>query len=254
MRRIRLTLQYDGAAYAGWQVQPARATVQGTLEAALARICGGPVRVTGAGRTDAGVHALGQVAHFDTGLPHADGVWVRALNSHLPRDIAVREAREVAEAFHARHGAAGKHYRYRVLNRPVRCPFRRGYTWFVPVRLDVEAMERAARCLVGSHDFSSFRASGCGAKSPVRRLDRIRVARDGDEVVFDLEGTGFLKQMARNIVGTLVEVGRGRREPDWTARVLAAGDRRAAGETAAAWGLVLVRVAYPPPFDAWGDA
>jgi len=251
VRRIRLTLQYDGAAYAGWQVQPNLPTVQGALEAALARIAGGPVRVTGAGRTDAGVHALGQVAHFDTELPHADGVWVRALNAHLPRDIVVREAREVPEGFHARYRAESKHYRYRVLNRQVRCPFRRGLTWFVPVPLDVEVMERAARRLVGTHDFTSFRASGCGAQSPVRRLDGIAVARaaDDDEVVFDLMGGGFLKQMARNIVGTLVEVGRGRHPPAWAEEVLAARDRRVAGETAAPWGLTLVSVTYPPPFD-----
>jgi tRNA pseudouridine38-40 synthase len=250
-RRIRLTLQYDGAAYAGWQVQPALATVQGTLEAALAALHGGPVRVTGAGRTDAGVHALGQVAHFDTELTHDDGVWVRALNAHLPRDIAVRDAREVPEGFHARHRAESKHYRYRVLNRAVRCPFRRGLTWFVPLPLDVEAMARAARRLEGTHDFTSFRAAGCGAKSPVRRLDRIGVARtrEDDEVVFDLVGAGFLKQMARNIVGTLVEIGRGRRPVAWADEVLAARDRRAAGETAAPWGLTLVRVTYPPPFD-----
>jgi tRNA pseudouridine38-40 synthase len=250
VRRIRLTLQYDGAAYAGWQVQPGLTTVQGTLEAALEPLCGGQVRVTGAGRTDAGVHALGQVAHFDTEATHDDGVWVRALNAHLPRDVVVRQAREVPEAFHARYSAEGKHYRYRVLNRPERCPFRRAYAWFLPMPLDVEAMERAATCLVGSHDFSSFRASGCGAKSPVRRLDRVGVKRVEDEVVFDLEGAGFLKQMVRNIVGTLVEVGRGRKAPPWTAEVLAAKDRRAAGETAAAWGLTLVRVAYPPPFES----
>jgi tRNA pseudouridine38-40 synthase len=249
VRRIRLTLQYDGTAYAGWQVQPRLATIQGTLEAALARMAGEPVRVTGAGRTDAGVHALGQVAHFDTTLAHADGVWVRALNAQLPRDIAVLDAREVAEGFHARHGAAAKHYRYRVLNRPVRCPFRRAHTWFVPVALDVEAMASGAAALTGTHDFSSFRAAGCGAASPVRRLDRAEVGREGDEVVFDLVGSGFLKQMVRNIVGTLVAVGRGRHRPERVAAVLAARDRSAAGETAPAWGLTLVRVTYPPPFD-----
>jgi len=249
VRRVRLTLQYDGTAYAGWQVQPRAATVQGTLEAALARMAGGPVRVTGSGRTDAGVHALGQVAHFDTALDHADAVWVRALNAQLPKDIVVRAAREVDEAFHARHTAVAKRYRYRVLNRPERCPFRRAYTWFVPVALDPEAMQRAAGALVGTHDFSAFRAAGCGARSPVRHLERVAVRRDGDEVVFDLVGSGFLKQMARTVVGTLLEVGRGRRRPEWVAEVLAGRDRGAAGETAAAWGLALVEVTYPPPFD-----
>lgn len=250
MRRIRLTLQYDGAAYRGWQLQPEGPTIQGALEAALAAMAGAPVRAHGAGRTDAGVHARAQVAHFDTGLTHADAVWVRALNAHLPRDIAVTAAREVADGFHARHSALSKHYRYRILNRPVRCPFRRGLCWFVPVDLDVEAMARAAGHLVGTHDFTSFRASGCGARSPVRRLDRAAVARDGDEIVIDLVAGGFLKQMARNVVGSLVEVGRGRRPASWLADVLEARDRRRAGETAPAWGLVLVAVTYPPPFDA----
>lgn len=250
MRRIRLTLQYDGARYRGWQVQPEGPTVQGTMEAALGVISGAPVRVHGAGRTDAGVHAAAQVAHFDTALDHADGVWVRALNAHLPRDVVVAAAREVADAFHARHSALSKHYRYRILNRPVRCPFRRGVCWFVPPPLDVDLMARAAGNLVGTHDFTSFRASGCGARSPVRRLERAAVAREGDEVVIDLVGSGFLKQMARNVAGSLVEVGRGRRPPAWTADVLAARDRRLAGETAPAWGLILVSVSYPPPFDA----
>jgi tRNA pseudouridine38-40 synthase len=252
VRRIRLTLQYDGARYRGWQVQPEGPgvrTIQGTLEAALAVLAGEPVRVHGAGRTDAGVHAEAQVAHFDTALEHADGVWVRALNAHLPRDVAVTDAREVADAFHARHTALAKHYRYRILNRPVRSPFRRGVCWFVPVALDVDAMARAAEGLLGTHDFTSFRASGCGARGPVRRIDRAAVARDGDEVVIDLLAGGFLKQMARNIAGSLVEVGRSRRPPGWIAEVLAARDRTRAGETAPAWGLTLVEVFYPPPFD-----
>lgn len=250
MRRIRLTLQYDGARYRGWQVQPEGPTVQGSVEAALAVIAGGPVRIHGAGRTDAGVHAVAQVAHFDTDLSHADDVWVRALNAHLPRDVAVTHAREVADAFHARHTALTKHYRYRILNRPVRCPFRRGVCWFLPMPLDVDAMARGAEHLIGTHDFTSFRASGCGARGPVRRLDRAAVARDGDEVVIELVASGFLKQMARNVVGTLVEVGRGRRPPAWIGEVLEAKDRTQAGETAAAWGLILMEVAYPPPFDA----
>jgi tRNA pseudouridine38-40 synthase len=250
VRRIRLTLQYDGAAYRGWQVQPEGPTIQGVLEAAIAGIVGAPVRVHGAGRTDAGVHALAQVAHFDTDAAHADDVWVRALNAHLPRDVAVTAAREVSDTFHARHSARSKHYRYRILNRPVRCPFRRGVCWFTPVPLDAEAMDRAARHLLGTHDFTSLRASGCGARSPVRRVDTATVARDGDEVVVDLVAGGFLKQMARNAVGSLVQVGRGRRPPGWIAEVLEAKDRTQAGETAPAWGLTLVAVAYPPPFDA----
>lgn len=248
MRRIRLTLAYDGTAYAGWQVQPNVPTIQGTLGAVLCRIEGGPVRVTGAGRTDAGVHAHAQEAHFDTEKPHSDVTWVRALNAQLPRDIVVLAAREVEPEFHARHSAGAKHYRYRILNRPVPCPFRRAMAWYVPIPLDRDAMHEAARLLVGEHDFSGFRASGCAARSAVRRLDRLEVSRQGDEVVLDVVGSGFLKQMVRNIAGTLVEVGRGVRPPAWVGEVLRARDRTRAGETAPAWGLALVSVSYPAPF------
>ena len=245
MTRIRLTLAYDGAAYSGWQAQPNAPSIQQTIEAVLARVEGTPVALTAAGRTDAGVHALGQVAHFDTASGHDAAVWVRALNAQLPRDIAVLDAAPVADDFHARHASHHKHYRYRVLNRPVRCPFRRGVCWYVPVPLDVAAMQSAALCLLGEHDFTSFRASGCGASHPRRTITRLDVVRMDDEVVFDVEGPAFLKQMVRNLVGTLIEIGRGRRPPGWAAQVLAARDRTVAGETAPAWGLTLMSVGYP---------
>ncbi|MFQ5507815.1 MAG: tRNA pseudouridine(38-40) synthase TruA [Leptospirillia bacterium] len=246
MSRIRLTIQYDGAAYAGWQVQPDAVTVQGTLEQAAAAIEGEPVTVTGSGRTDAGVHALGQVAHFDTGKAHDSDTWLRALNANLPPDIAVFRAESVPDDFHARHSAIGKTYRYRILNRPTRCPFRRGHTWFYSTPLDVEAMAEAAALLVGEFDCSSFRASGCGARHPVRRIDAVRVWSENDEVVFEMDGKSFLKQMVRNIVGTLVKVGSGAREPEWVSEVIEARDRSAAGETAPAAGLTMVEVRYPP--------
>ncbi len=245
MSRIRLLLQYHGAAYNGWQVQPGQPTVQGAVEAAVARIEGAPVAVTASGRTDAGVHALAQVAHFDTARPHSTDTWQKALNANLPSDIAVLSADRVADGFHARFSAVGKHYRYRILNREARCPFRKDRSWHLPRPIDVAAMSDAAAHLVGEHDFSSFRASGCGARSPVRRLDRITIVRERDEVVFDLFGGGFLKQMVRNLVGTLIQVGLRVQPPEWVARVRDARDRTRAGETAPAWGLTLVSVDYP---------
>ncbi|MDH4229337.1 MAG: tRNA pseudouridine(38-40) synthase TruA [Nitrospirota bacterium] len=243
-RRIRLTLQYDGGAYAGWQEQPDAVSIQSTLQGILARMEKRPVALVAAGRTDAGVHALGQVAHFDTATGYPADTFLRALNAQLPPDIAVVAADDVAGDFHARHSAQGKHYRYRVLNRPAPCPFRRRYAWYVPRELDVEAMGEGAGRLLGEHDFSSFRASGCGAAHPRRTLTRLDVSRVDDEVVFDVEGPAFLKQMVRNLVGTLMVVGRGRHSPDWVGNVLAARDRTVAGETAPAWGLTLVRVFY----------
>ena len=246
MTRIRLTLAYDGTDYAGWQVQPNAPSIQGTLEAVLARVEGVPVRVTGAGRTDAGVHALAQVAHFDTGRDHPAKIWLKALNAQLPKDIVVLSAEAVDDAFHARYSAGDKQYRYRILNRTVPCPFRRHTVWHVPVALDADAMSRSAQALVGEHDFTSFRAAGCGAKRPVRDLRQLSIRADGDEVVFDVIGSGFLKQMVRNLVGTVVEVGRGKQPADWPEQVLAAKDRTLAGETAPARGLVMVGVSYPP--------
>lgn len=240
--RILLTLAYDGAAYSGWQAQPDAPSIQRAIEGVLEKIEGAPVTLTAAGRTDAGVHALGQLAHFDTVRGHDADTWLRALNAQLPRDIAVLAAEAVADGFHARHSTGGKHYRYRILNRPVRCPFRRGVCWFVPVPLDVDAMRAGTAHLLGEHDFSSFRASGCGAAHPVRTITTLDITRADDEIRFDVHGPAFLKQMVRNIVGTLMEVGRGHRPPEWVGEVLAARDRTAAGETAPAWGLVLMSV------------
>lgn len=245
MGRILLTLAYDGAAYAGWQSQPDAVTIQGTIEGVLAHMAGRQVALVGAGRTDSGVHALAQAAHFDAPADYPPDTWAKALNAQLPKDIAVLSSVAVADDFHARHASVGKHYRYRILNRPVRCPFRRGMTWFVPYGLDVEAMDRGANLLLGEHDFSSFRAAGCGARHAVRTVTAATVFRHGDEVHLEVHGNGFLKQMVRNLAGTLVEVGRGRQAPEWIGHLLEVRDRTRAGETAPAQGLTLVAVGYP---------
>jgi len=244
MPRIRLILQYHGARYHGWQVQPGQPTIQGTLQNALAKIAAAPVSLVASGRTDSGVHALAQVAHFDSDRVLPTETWPRALNANLPDDIVVLAADQVDDQFHARYLAVGKHYRYRILNRPIRCPFRRDRSWHIPQALNVAAMAEAANHLTGDHDYTSFRASGCGADTPNRTVHRIDVLRDGDEVVFEVTGRGFLKQMVRNLVGTVVEVGHGREQSGWAAQVLAARDRCAAGPTAPAHGLTLVSVDY----------
>jgi tRNA pseudouridine38-40 synthase len=244
MPRIRLTLQYQGSRYHGWQVQPGQPTIQGTIQDALGKIASAPVSLVASGRTDSGVHALAQVAHFDTERVLSMDTWPKAINANLPDDIVVLAAALVDDRFHARYLAEGKHYCYRILNRPMRCPFRRDRAWHVPQALDVAAMSKAAQHLTGDHDYTSFRASGCGADTPNRTVHRIDVRSDGDEIVFEVTGRGFLKQMVRNLVGTLVEVGHGRQVPAWAAQVLTARDRCAAGPTAPAHGLTLVSVDY----------
>ena len=248
MRTIKLILAYDGTAYAGWQVQPGHDTVQGVLEAALEKITGAPVRVTASGRTDAGVHALGQVASFTTESRHPAEVFQRALNAELPHDVAVLEAAEAQEGFHAIRDSVRKRYRYIIHDGPVRDVFRRRYCWGVYERLDAEAMQRAAQPLAGKHDFSSFQSSGAERATSVRTIYGISVKRgrlaERDLLTTEVEADGFLYNMVRAIVGTLVEVGRGARAESWPAEVLQATDRRAAGPTAPPQGLFLVRVEY----------
>jgi tRNA pseudouridine38-40 synthase len=243
-RHIKLTIEYDGTDFSGWQRQANAPTVQQTIEEALASMCHAKVILRGAGRTDAGVHARGQVASFftDTRIPVAG--FVRGLNSVLPRSIGIRTGEEVDERFDARRSARGKHYRYQVWNREERAPLVDRYAWHVVTPLDLAAMQAGAPYLVGEHDFSAFRAADCDRKNPVRVLHRVDVARQGDLVTFDLEGTAFLKNMVRVIVGTLCEVGHGRRTPANIAEVLAGRDRTRAGRTAAPRGLTLERVLY----------
>ncbi len=248
MRTIKLIVAYDGTAYAGWQVQSGQRTLQETLEAALAKVTGQTVRVLASGRTDAGVHASGQVVAFRTESRLVPEVLRRALNAELPRDVAVLEAAEVPEGFHATVDARRKRYRYVIDNGPVRDVFRRHYAWYYPAPLDATAMDRAARCLAGTHDFSSFQSSGSERKTSVRTVFNARVRRgEGTESSFieiEIEADGFLYKMVRAIVGSLVRIGRGARPESWLAEVLAAADRRAAGPTAPPQGLILVDVEY----------
>ncbi|MCI0571368.1 MAG: tRNA pseudouridine(38-40) synthase TruA [Myxococcaceae bacterium] len=245
MPRIKLTLEYDGTDYVGWQVQPNGTAVQEVVERGLAKLLGERVPVASAGRTDAGVHALGQVACFDTERTLPLKAYVQGLNTHLPVDVAVVRAEEVEPEFDPRRWSRGKRYRYLVSNRRTRSPLRRRTHWEVFAPLDGAAMHAAGQLLLGRHDFSAFQASDCEAKHPVRELRRVSVEpRETDEWVLTVEGTAFLKHMVRNIAGTLVEVGRDRRPVGWVAEVLEARDRRKAGITAPAHGLTLVEVFY----------
>lgn len=247
MANHRFLIEYDGTGFEGWQQQrDGHRTVQGCVSEALAGVVGGPVTLMAAGRTDAGVHAEGQVAHahFETRIPLF--ALREALNARLPDDVAVLRIDAVPETFDARRHAQSKLYRYRLWNRAVRSPLHARRSWWVRTPLDSEAMRRAAQPLCGKHDFASFQAAGSNVKTSVRTLLAMTVAGEpGGEVLLDFEGDGFLRHMVRNLVGTLVEVGRGRRPEDDLARVLAACDRRAAGPTAPARGLTLVCVRYP---------
>jgi len=245
MRHIRLVVEYDGTGLHGWQRQPNGATVQQHLEEALAKLLAHEVAVTGASRTDAGVHARGQVASFRTErtIP-AHGIR-RAINTMLPPQIAVRDAAEVPEAFHPRFSATGKHYRYTLLVRPERSPRWRDRAWHYTDPLALGTMIEAANTLVGEHDFSAFRAAGCAAKTTVRRLDSVTITRpDRERVEVDIRGNAFLRQMVRIIVGTLAEAGSGRWTPPQVAEILANRDRTQAGVTAPPQGLELVEVRY----------
>jgi tRNA pseudouridine38-40 synthase len=242
---VKLVLSYDGTRYVGWQVQPNGPSIQAELERALSTLHKEPVRVTGAGRTDSGVHALGQVASLAVERPLPPGAYVKGLNALLPEDIAIRHA-EVRDApFDARRDARGKRYRYRIENLPTRAPLGRLQAWQVFRALDVAAMRAAAALLLGRHDFGAFRAADCAAHHAVRDLRRLDVIGEGGgriEVV--AEATAFLKHMVRNLVGTLVEVGLGARAPDSMAGLLASRDRTLAGRTAPPQGLVMEEVFY----------
>lgn len=245
--RIALGLEYDGTDWNGWQTQPDGRTVQDRLEAAIAAFAGAPHDTICAGRTDAGVHARGQVVHLDTLIDRPDWNWVRGLNAHLPASIAVRWARPVDASFHARFSAVIREYRYRILLSPTRSPLQdRQATWFYRP-LDVQAMQRAARILEGEHDFSAFRSADCQAHSPVRRLERIELDHEGEVLVIVVRANAFLHHMVRNLVGSLVEVGRGAASQDWLRQVLDSRDRTLAARTFPARGLCLERVEYDPP-------
>jgi tRNA pseudouridine38-40 synthase len=245
MPRLKLTLEYDGTDYVGWQRQLNGTSVQEVLERALSELFGAKVATLVAGRTDAGVHALGQVVAFDAPRTLPVSAYLRGLSGLLPEDVSVVEATEVPADFDPRRDALGKRYRYLISNRLVRSPLRRRTHWELFAPLDMKAMEEAARPLLGAHDFSAFRAANCEANTTVRTLRELTLCASGEVVQFELEGRAFLKHMVRNIVGTLVEVGRGRQSAPWVAAVLASCDRTRAGPTAPPQGLVLVEVRYP---------
>ena len=238
MPRIAVALEYDGAQFAGWQTQQAGvSSVQETAEAAFSRIADEPVSLVCAGRTDAGVHAVGQVAHFDTKALRGERGWVLGANSNLPDSVSVRWARAVPGHFHARYSAEARTYRYFVLNRLGRSALAMHRATLVYRPLDVERMRAAAGLLLGEHDFSAFRAAECQARSPIRRLAALNVERQGDRVVIEATANAFLQHMVRNLVGLLLEVGIGKAPPEWAAEVLASRDRTRNAATAPASGL-----------------
>lgn len=243
--RIVLGLEYDGSRFFGFQRQRQKPTVQEVLESAVRRVSDRPVTVHGAGRTDTGVHAICQVVHFDTSAERSERAWVLGCNSHLPAGASVLWARSAAPGFHARFSARGRTYRYRILNRWTRPGLLAGRVSWERRMLDADRMHEAAQLLVGEHDFSSFRAPGCQAKHAVRMLRSIVVERIGNEVVIEVTANAFLYHMVRNIAGTLIEVGVGKRPPQWVGDVLAQRARAVAGVTATPDGLYFVGVEYP---------
>jgi len=247
--RIALALEYDGSRFLGWQTQPGGGAVQDVLEGALAAIAGERIDVTCAGRTDRGVHALGQVVHFDTGAARPESAWVRGVNALLPESVAVQWARAVPPEFHARYGARERTYRYVLINRAVRPALAARHAGWFHLPLEVSAMRAAARHLVGEHDFSAFRSAQCQAKSPVRTLHALELEARGERIDFVLRANAFLHHMVRNIVGTLVSVGTGKHPPAWAGEVLASRDRARAAPTFAAEGLYLEQVAYEAKWD-----
>ncbi|MBI4003595.1 MAG: tRNA pseudouridine(38-40) synthase TruA [Candidatus Omnitrophica bacterium] len=246
MRTLKLTIAYDGTRYVGWQIQKGRRpTIQGTLERVLKQILREPVKVVGSGRTDAGVHALAQVAHVRTHSAMPRHRLLRSVNALLPSDISVPKIEEAEPSFHARFHAVSKRYRYRIFLGGVVPPFIRPYVHHVPRPLNLSLMRREAAALAGRHDFRAFAQAARRRRGTIRRLTDIQVIRRGSELQVEVEGSGFLHTMVRSIVGTLLDVGRGRLPAGTIRRMLRRGDRRLAGMTAPAHGLALVSVTYP---------
>jgi tRNA pseudouridine38-40 synthase len=248
MPRYRLTIEYDGTPFVGWQVQAAGASVQGRLAEAIARFCGESVMPRGAGRTDAGVHALGQVAHFDLGRAWPTDTVRAALNFHLkPEPIVVRDCAVVPDSFDARFSATARHYRYRILARRAPSALDSARVWWVPQPLNAAGMDAAAQVLVGRHDFTTFRAASCQSRSPVKTLDRLAATAVGEEIVIEASARSFLHNQVRSMVGSLKLVGEGKWSAGDLAAALAARDRGACGPVAPARALYLVRVDYVAP-------
>lgn len=244
MRTLKLTLAYDGTRFVGWQRQSAGESIQGLLEDALTRFEGAPVTVNGAGRTDAGVHALGQVASVRLTSTHDAATLVRGLNAQLPDDIRILTVEEQDERFHARFSARSKTYRYQILNAPIGSPFQRAYVWHLAEPLALGPMRRAAALLVGTHDFAAFRSAGRDVSTTIRTVTRSGWYETSGTLNYEIAGDGFLRHMVRAVVGTLVEIGRGWRQPEDMAALLDGGTRAQAGATAPPHGLFLVSVDY----------
>jgi tRNA pseudouridine38-40 synthase len=247
--RFAIGVSYCGAGLEGWQSQPSGNTVQDHLERALSQIGGERIGLTAAGRTDAGVHASAQVAHFETSADRQESAWVRGSNSTLPASIAVQWAVPVAEDFHARYSAISRTYRYVLYNHTVRPALLAERTGWFHLPLDLEKMQEAARYLVGEHDFSSFRSAECQAKNPVRTVEEVTIRASGMYILFDFTANAFLHHMVRNLVGCLVYVGKGKHPPDWVSQLISARDRRLAAPTFSPDGLYLSGVRYEP---RWG--
>jgi tRNA pseudouridine38-40 synthase len=248
MPRFAAGIEYDGRAYSGWQFQPGLATVQDIVQRALSRVADAPVEVVCAGRTDAGVHALAQVIHFDSDAVRTERAWRLGTNTYLPSDVSVAWVREVAPHFHARFGATARSYRYLVLNRDSRSALAFGRATWERRPLDVALMHDAAQGLLGEHDFSAFRAIECQAKSPLRKVERLDVRRQAEWVTLSITANAFLHHMVRNIAGLLMSIGYGESQPGRVATVLASRDRRSNAATAPPDGLYLVAVRYPGEF------
>ncbi|MFC1658275.1 tRNA pseudouridine(38-40) synthase TruA [Candidatus Omnitrophota bacterium] len=245
MRNIRLNVEYDGTRYQGWQRQKnTHATLQETIEEVLARVLQERVKLIGSGRTDAGVHALAQVANFKTSCGIALNKLKQALNSLLPKDIVVTGAKEVDLKFHSRFSAKSKTYRYTILNRKYPSAIRRNSAYFLPCKLHFKSMQKAARILLGRHDFRSFQASDKRERGSVRRIEKIRLFKEGDFIFIDIRANAFVYKMARNIVGTLVEIGRRNEPPENMRKILTSRNRKFAGPTVPGRGLCLLRVRY----------
>ncbi|GMQ96531.1 MAG: tRNA pseudouridine(38-40) synthase TruA [Gammaproteobacteria bacterium] len=247
--RIALRVEYDGFRYAGWQIQKDATTIQSVLQKALSQVAAEPVSLVCAGRTDAGVHAMNQVVHFDTNAKRSMRSWVLGANSLLPPDVAVKQAQSMAQEFHARFSAISRSYRYLITNQWVRSALTAKRAYWHCRRLDEQRMHQAAQYLLGEHDFTSFRAFSCQARHPVRTISRLDVTREGVLVTLDIEANAFLHHMVRNIAGVLIEIGRGDKDPGWVRTLLELKDRTRGGVTAPAHGLYLINVIYPEKFN-----
>jgi len=248
MRNIKLTIEYDGTNYFGFQTQRTKdyksPTIQETLEKALKRICKHKINLVASGRTDSGVHALAQVANFKTNSKMPLDKFRVAINANIPEDISVTKVEEAASDFHSRYGAKSKIYRYQILNRPYRCVFEGNLCYMIPHKLDFDLMKQEIKCLRGRHDFKAFQAADKKKKKSVRTIKNITLSKKGDLIIFEIEADGFLFKMVRNIVGTLIEIGRGRFKKGSLKRILESKNRKLAGPTAPARGLILLKVNY----------